>query len=104
MQGIPSLHFYNNFTNIQNVYEPSLVERYIENVGRWLRKGTLEHMRTAKIQTSLRIRIIGIIAKILSRRLAVQTGLGFRHLYMSQGPFLRSYLKEFHFENGYGFM
>ena len=74
-------------------------------LGRWLRK-TLEHTRTAKIQASLRIRTvvqdlpcsptqyigtllkIGLIPKILTRGVAVQTGLGLRQSYacMPLGP------------------
>ena len=71
-------------------------------MARRLRKGILEHMRTAKILTSLRIRAvcsesslfaytiqgpcwkfenIGLVAKILTRRVAVQTGLGLRYVY-----------------------
>ena len=74
-------------------------------VGRPKRKGTLKHMQTAKIQTSLRtaqagldlrclptqdrdlVEFRGIIAKILTRCLTVQNALGLRHSYIPWGSF-----------------
>ena len=65
--------------------------------GERLRKGTLENMRTAKIQTSLHIRsvcsgsfmfaytkqaLVEDLGLIANSRVVVQTGQGLRHSYM----------------------
>ena len=76
------------------------------HLGRLLRNGTLEHLPTAKIQTRLRVALSGqdlrclptkyrdrvedieLIANILTRRVAIQTGLGHQHSYIIIRAFL----------------